>query len=86
MAGLSDEIAFFEKHRPDLEADHFGKWVVVHGREVQGLYDDFRSAARDAVAKFGRGPYLIRQIGAPSSILPASVVYGPIRAYSPLRV
>lgn len=78
MAELKDEIAAYEKMRADLEAAHLGKFVVVHDRAVIGTYDSFDAAAREAVHRFGRGPYLIRQIGAPPITLPASVMYHPI--------
>ena len=79
MTSLTEEIAFYDDHRAELEADHFGKWVLVRDRTVQGYFDDFQAAAGVAVQRFGRGPYLIRQIGAPSAPLPTSVMYGPLK-------
>ena len=82
MARLSEEIAAYEAIRPELEADHFGKWVVMHGGEVVGTYTAFERAADDAVRRFGRGPYLIRQIGQTPLVLPASVLYQGSHAHS----
>ncbi|HEY5411500.1 MAG TPA: hypothetical protein VIJ94_12320 [Caulobacteraceae bacterium] len=73
---LDDEIAAYEAQRTELEASHLGQWAVIHDRELAGAFDDFQAAAMEAVRRFGRGPYLIRQIGAPLATLPASVVYG----------
>ena len=78
MASIDDEIAAFEKERADLEKNHMGKWVLFHDLKRVGIYGDFQAAADEAVRKFGRGPYLIRQIGAPPVVLPASVLYHPI--------
>lgn len=78
MAALSDEISAFEAQQSKLESDHSGKWVVFFDHQLQGIYPTLESAAQDAIHKFGRGPYLIRQIGAPPVTLPASVMY-----YSP---
>jgi hypothetical protein len=78
MAELKDEIAAYETMRADLEASHLGKFVVVHNRTLVGTYDSFDAAAREAVHRFGRGPYLIRQIGSPPITLPASVMYHPM--------
>jgi hypothetical protein len=75
MADLDDEIAFYETLRADLESRQLGKWVLVHDRKLEGTYDAFEDAAVDAVGRFGRGPYLIRQVGAPPVTLPASVMY-----------
>jgi hypothetical protein len=75
MAELDAEIAFFDAHQAEWEAQHMGKWVLVHAGTLVGMFDDFDSAASEAVTKFGRGPYLIRQLGAPPVVLPASVMY-----------
>lgn len=77
MAKLEDEIAAYEELRQDLEAHHMGKWVLVHDGVLIAVYDSFDSAAEDSVRRFGRGPYLIRQVGAPPVTLPASVMYRP---------
>ena len=39
------------------------------------VFDDFEATAEEAVRRFGRGPYLIRQVAAPPVTLPASVMY-----------
>ena len=76
-ATIDDEIAAYESMRRDLEARYMAKWVLLHDREVIGGFDSFEEAAETAVEKFGRGPYLIRQVGAPPITLPASVMYHP---------
>jgi hypothetical protein len=86
MAELRAEIAAYEAMRADLESSHLGKWVIVHDEKLVGIYDSFEQAALDAVSKFGRGPYLIRQIGAPPVSLPASVLYHPLHGDSSMRV
>lgn len=78
MAGLRDEIAAYEAMRADLESAHLGEWAVVHDQELIGTYPSFDLAARDAVQRFGRGPYLIRQIGVAELTLPASAMYVPV--------
>ena len=73
MAVLSNELSAYEDMRGQLETDHFGQWVVLHDEKLAGTYKSFEAAAEDAVRRFGRGPYLIRQVGAPPMTLPASV-------------
>jgi hypothetical protein len=80
MAELSDDLAAYQAMRTDLESEHLGKWVLVHNKNVQGVFASFDDAAREAVHRFGRGPYLIRQIGAGSVTLPASAMYRPVHA------
>jgi hypothetical protein len=75
MASIQDEIKAFQEMRPQLEAEHMGEWVVVHDRTLVDLYRSFEAAASDAVSRFGGGPFLIRQIGAPPVTLPISVMY-----------
>jgi hypothetical protein len=76
MTTLNQEIAAYQALRSELETTHFGKWALVHDQDLIDLFDDFDAAAADAVHRFGRGPYLIRQIGAPALTLPASVMFG----------
>lgn len=73
MATLKNEIAAYEGMRNDLELEHLGKWVVMRDEKLVGTYESFEEAAESAVERFGRGPYLIRQVGAPPLVLPASV-------------
>ena len=64
MAEITQEIAAYERMQSDLEREHFGKWIVVHDEELIGAYDDFEDAAHAGVQRFGRGPFLLRQVGA----------------------
>lgn len=75
MADVQNDIAAYAKMQQELEAKHMGKWVLFHDLSLIGVYESFEEAAKDAVARFGRGPYLIRQVGAASVTLPASVMY-----------
>lgn len=83
---IRDDIAAYEAMRSDLEASNLGNWALIRARQLHGIYRSFDEAAEEAVRQFGRGPYLIRQIGAPSVTLPASVVYGPLHAINFMRV
>ena len=80
MTTLSQQISAYEAMRDRLGADYLGKWVVFHDGELVDTYESFQDAATDAVERFGRGPYLIRQVGAPPMTLPASILYRPVNA------
>jgi hypothetical protein len=86
MSELKEEIAAFDTMRPELEAKSLGKWVLIHNRELIGTYDSFDEAAKEAVHRFGRGPYLIRQVGAPPVSMPASVMYHPVYGNGQMRI
>ncbi len=79
---LSEQIAAYEEMRRTLELDHMGKWVVVYDEELVGVYEDLQEAADVAVQRFGRGPYLIQEVGEGPMALPASLLYQPVYADS----
>lgn len=80
---LEQEISAFERQRESLEQHHMGKFVVFMDERLAGSFDSFDSAATFAVQRFGRGPFLIRQVGAPPAHLPASLLYCPVTQYGP---
>jgi hypothetical protein len=86
MATLRDEIETYETIRPDLEAQHLGKWALVYRKALVDVFENFDAVAAEAVRRFGRGPYLIRQIGSRAVTLPTSVMYGPLNASEPRRI
>ena len=71
MEVLEREYAVFNSMKEQLEAEHYMEWVVIHEDEFIGVFKDFQVAADTAVRRFGRGPCLIEQVGAPP------VVYYP---------
>lgn len=75
MSVLAQERKLFEKLRPELEARAKGQWALIRGSELIGTFPSFEDAAAEAVRRFGRGPYLIREVGAADVTFPASVVY-----------
>jgi hypothetical protein len=80
MADLDHDITAYSGMQQELEEKQMGKWVLFHQSKLISVYDSFDAAATDAVARFGHGPYLIRQVGAPSVTLPASVMFNPVHA------
>ena len=74
MADLRKEIEAFQQMQGRLEADHMGRWVLIHDCQLVGAFESFQLAADDAVRKFGGGPFLIRQVGALPMALPISVM------------
>jgi hypothetical protein len=86
VAELLEEIAAYETIKSELEARALGKWALIHNKYLVGTFNSFEESAKTAVGRFGRGPYLIRQIGAPPLTLPASVLYNPIHAEHDMRI
>jgi len=77
---LAQEIRAFDARKAELEKAYAGKFVVFKDGELIGAWDTLDAAAQQAVLRFGRGPYLIRQVGALRPTLPASVLYRNIAA------
>jgi hypothetical protein len=75
---LATEIETFERLQTQLESTAMGRWTLIYGTSLIDTFEDFESAAVEAVKRFGRGPYLIRQVGGSKVTLPVSVVYGPL--------
>ena len=68
------ERATFERHRKDLERIHpKDHWVLVREHAVE-VYTTFEEAARVAVARYGKGPYMIRQVKQTPIVLPSSMM------------
>lgn len=63
---LETEIRAFEAQREELERHHKGDFVIFHGEEFIRAFNSLDAAAEEAVRRFGRGPYLIRQVGVPA--------------------
>lgn len=82
MSTLSREITAYEGMQNELEVDFQGKWALVYNETLIGKFDTFEDAADHAVASFGRGPYLIREIGAPPITLRMSVVGLPAQPHA----
>ncbi|MCW5557812.1 MAG: hypothetical protein KIT22_08275 [Verrucomicrobiae bacterium] len=80
MPDVKDDIVAYTAQQADLEAKHMGKWVLFRDQKLEGVFESFDETAEHAVKLFGRGPYLIRQVGAPALSLPASVMFVPVYA------
>lgn len=58
---LEKEIETYEKQLPSLK-DQAGRFVLIHGTEVAGVYSSYEDALKDGYEKFKLDPFLVRQI------------------------
>lgn len=73
---LRRNIAAFDGKADWLVEHHNGKFVIFHEAIFVDSFDTFDAAAREAIQRFGQGPFLIRQVGQPREFpMPASVAY-----------
>ena len=75
MKTLAKDIEAYKGMQSELESKYTSKWVLLFDAKLISVHDNFEKAAEEAVALYGAGPYLIRQVGAPTIVLPASVMY-----------
>lgn len=64
MAGerLARELATYETHREELVASHDGKFVLIHGDEIAGVWDTYQDAIEAGYQRFKLDPFLVKQI------------------------
>ena len=72
------ETDLYKQRMEEFVQEHNMEWVVIHKKEIVGFYQDFQEAAANAIQRFGRGPYLIKQIGAPEASIRPSVFTRPM--------
>lgn len=58
---LAKELATFERLKTELLKDA-GKFAVVHGDELAGVFDTYADALKAGYEKFGLSPFLVKQI------------------------
>jgi hypothetical protein len=56
-------LVTYRDRLPELLADE-GRYVLIKGRSVIGLFDDREEALREAVSRFRAEPVLVKQIRA----------------------
>lgn len=58
---LEREVETYRRKLPELLA-HKGKFVVIHGEDVIGIFDGFEDALRAGYERCGDDAFLVRQI------------------------
>ena len=59
---LAKELATYEAHRDELLGSHEGKYVLVHGDKIEGVWDTYKDALEAGYRDFGLEPFLVKQI------------------------
>jgi len=65
---LKKEMETFEQHRERLVAESFGKFALIHGDEIDGVWDTYQDALAAGYKKFGLDPFLVKRIVSTESI------------------
>ncbi|MBI4606448.1 MAG: hypothetical protein HY721_31165 [Planctomycetes bacterium] len=59
---LDEEIKTYEQHRDELIGKAEGKFVLIRGGAVVGVYDSKMDAIRQGYQQFGNVPFLVKQV------------------------
>jgi hypothetical protein len=60
---LATELAAFERELPRLLSEgEDGRWVVIGGDEIAGLWDTFDDAIQAGYARFLTQPFLVQEV------------------------
>ena len=60
---LEKELETYKKKLSELEASE-GKFVLIHGDEVVGVFAAYEDALREGYEKFNLTPFLVKKIQA----------------------
>jgi hypothetical protein len=58
---LERELETYNAHRGEL-LEHEGKFVVIHGDRVAGIWQTYDDALKAAYAEFKLDPFMVKQI------------------------
>lgn len=60
---LERERAFYGAHEVEWAAAHPGRFVVVKGEQMLGVFDTMEDALAAGAASFGLDSFLVRKLG-----------------------
>ena len=59
---LDHELETFELHREELLGSAEGKYVLIQGAEIAGVFESKPDAIAQGYQKYGNAPFLVRQV------------------------
>ena len=59
---LFKEAETYEKNKENLLRDYTGKYVLIKGDKIIGVYDTRNDAIKVGIDKFGNTPFLVKKI------------------------
>jgi len=59
---LDKETDFFEKQLPELSKTNIGKYVLIKGEEIIGIFIAVQDALMIGYQQFKKEPFLVKQI------------------------
>jgi hypothetical protein len=68
IMALEKERETYERKRQELLRDE-GKFVVIHGDEIAGVWDTWESALNAGYGQYGLNPFMVQRIEAVDTVL-----------------
>jgi len=65
---LEQEIAAYNKELPKLLSENQGKYVLIHGDTIAGVFLSYEDAITVGYDRYGLTPFLVKQIEAAEEI------------------
>ncbi len=62
----AQERSYFERVKPMLMEKHGGKFVLIMGEDLVGVFDDPKVAFQQGLDRLARGAFLVRPIPGPA--------------------
>ncbi len=59
---LETELRFFNAHRSELLRDAAGKFVLIKGEQLLGVFDSETIAIRHGYERLGNVPFLVKKV------------------------
>jgi len=59
---LDREYKFYQDHKNELLATHYGQWAVITGESVHGIYETKELAYKEGATKLGLGNFFLQHL------------------------
>jgi hypothetical protein len=69
LAALAEERATYRDRLPELVRKHEGRFALIKGQNVIGVFSDRSAALEEGYRRFGIVPSLVRQIAASEAVV-----------------
>ncbi|MFB3880551.1 MAG: hypothetical protein ACE149_04770 [Armatimonadota bacterium] len=83
VEALKDELAFYERNKPEFLLEHEGKFVLIKDSQLIGVFESAEQAYAEGLDKLGNVPFLIKQVAREEAVESIPALHlGLIRAHS----
>jgi hypothetical protein len=62
VQSLQQELATYQREKSRLVSESEGKFVLIKGDEVAGVWGTYEDALREGYEQFGLTPFLVKQV------------------------